>query len=273
MRLGLHIDPPLAAIPAQLAAAGLDVFQTTLRDPHRFGNHGVPDEEDQAAFRAAAGAKPPWGMVHASLLTNLASPDGRIRNASVSSLVGDLRLARALGLAGVCFHVGYARGHRDQDSALAAASRKLAQVLERAPEGARPLLENACEGSELAKTIAELGRLVRDAAVPPERLGVVVDTCHLHAAGFDLAEPEAGDRLAEALAAEGLLERLVALHLNDCQGPCGCGRDRHAAPGEGSIGPGLRAIVRHRAFRHLPAVLEVPADAARRGVAYLDEQD
>ena len=30
---GLHVDPPLAAIPAILAAAGVARFQTTLRNP------------------------------------------------------------------------------------------------------------------------------------------------------------------------------------------------------------------------------------------------
>ena len=53
------------------------------------------------------------------------------------------------------------------------------------------------------------------------------------------------------------------------QGPVGCRRDRHAAPGEGSIGEGLLAIGRQPAFRDVPAIFEVSVEAARRGVAYL----
>jgi endonuclease IV len=93
----------------------------------------------------------------------------------------------------------------------------------------------------------------------------------LHAAGFDLSVDDAGDRLVDALDAEGLLDRLLAFHLNDCEGDCGCGRDRHAAPGEGTIGAGLLSIVRHAAFRGLPLILEVDVDAAVRGIAYLRE--
>jgi deoxyribonuclease-4 len=273
MRPALHVDPPLAAIPAAVAAEGVSCFQTTLRDPQRFGNTGVPPPEDRAAYLDAVRGGPPlWGVVHGSLLVNLASPDGRVRNASVSSLVGDLKLGRELGLAGVCFHAGYAKGHPDRASALAAAARKLVQVLEKAPDGIRVLLENACEGSELAVDVDEMARLVRDTGAPPERLGILLDTCHLHAAGFDLSGPEAGERLAGALDEAGLLDRLAAFHLNDCQGPAGCRRDRHAAPGEGTIGAGLASVGRQTAFRHMPAILEVSPDGARRGIAYLTSQ-
>ncbi len=92
---------------------------------------------------------------------------------------------------------------------------------------------------------------------------------HLHAAGFDLSGADAGERLAEALEAEDLLTRLIALHFNDCEGPCGCARDRHAAPGEGTIGAGLLSVAGHEAFRALPLILEVDPAAAMRGIAYL----
>ena len=49
LRPALHIDPPLAAIPAILKEHGLDAFQTTLRDPQRFGKSGIPDPDDQEA--------------------------------------------------------------------------------------------------------------------------------------------------------------------------------------------------------------------------------
>ncbi len=267
MRPALHVDPPLAAIPAILRSDGVDAFQTTLRNPQRFGKAGIPEPADQAAFRAAAAGL--WGIAHATLLVNLASPDGRIRNASASSLLGDLQLAAQLGFAGVCFHVGYAKGHPDIGAALSAAARKLGQVVASMPAGACAVIENSCEGTELGKEIAEIGRLVRDVAAPRERLAVLIDTCHLHAAGFDLAGAGAGDRLAQALQAEGILDRVIAFHLNDCQGPCGCKRDRHAVPGAGTIRDGLLSVVHHPAFADLPMILELPIDDARRGIAYL----
>jgi len=202
---------------------------------------------------------------------NLASPERRIRNSSVSSLQADLKVAAEVGLAGVCFHVGYAKGHPSTESALALATRKLDELLERTPASPRLLLENSCEGSELGQTVAELARLLRDVGAPPERLGLLIDTCHLHAAGFDLSGADAGDRLAEALDAEDVLDRVAAFHLNDCQLPCGAHRDRHAVPGAGTIGMGVISVATHPAFAALPGVLELSVEDARRGLAFLRE--
>ncbi|HSV73726.1 MAG TPA: deoxyribonuclease IV [Chthonomonadales bacterium] len=269
-RLGIHSDPPLAAIPATLEAAGVCVFQTCLRDPRRLSREGIPSEDDQDAFRAAAGAEGTiWGIAHASMLTSLGSTDPRIRNASASALCGDAALAASLGLSGVCFHVGYEKGHPDRASALDAVARKLAQVVERLPNGARVLLENGCEGTELGQTVEEVAAVVRAVGAAPEQVGVVLDTCHLHVAGFDLAAEDGARRLVDAIEASAIADRLVALHLNDARFACGSKRDRHATPGEGTIGAGLLRVMAEPLFAGLPAILEVDAKDASRGLAYL----
>jgi deoxyribonuclease-4 len=269
VRVGLSIDPPLAAIPALLRAEGVDVYQTVLRDPGRFGNYGVPEPADRAALVEGLRGTGVWGVAHGSLLVNLASPEGRIRNSSVSSLLADLKVAAEIGLDAVCFHVGYAKGHPSAEAALALATRKLGELIGRMPAGPRLLLENSCEGTELGQTIAELARLVRDVGAPADRFGLLIDTCHLHAAGFDLAGDEAGPRLADALDAEGVLDRVAAFHLNDCQLPCGAHRDRHATPGAGTMGMGVVSVARHPAFAALPGVLELSVDDARQGLMFL----
>jgi apurinic endonuclease APN1 len=271
MRVGLSIDPPLAAIPGLLSAEGVDVYQTVLRDPGRFGNYGVPEPADRAALVEGLRGRSVWGVAHGSLLVNLASPEGRIRNSSVSSLLADLKVAAEVGLDAVCFHVGYAKGHPSPDAALTLATRKLGEMIARMPAGPRLLLENSCEGTELGQTIAEMARLVRDVGAPADRFGLLIDTCHLHAAGFDLSGDDAGQRLADALSAEGVLERVVAFHLNDCQLPCGAHRDRHATPGAGTIGLGVVSVAKHPAFASLPGVLELSIEDARRGLAFLRE--
>ncbi len=266
-RYGPHFPPPLALIPARLEAFGATVFQTVLRDEKRLSKTGIPDEADQAAYRAEASGL--WGMVHASLLTNLASPDPRVRNGSVGALVQDANLASSLGMAGVCFHVGYAKGHESREAALAEVARKLKEVVKRLKPGARVFLENGCEGSELGETVEELGAVLRMAEADPAQVGVVLDTCHLHVAGFDLAAPDAPDRLLDAMNAAGVTPSLAALHLNDAREPCGSRRDRHAVPGEGTIGEGLIRLMARPEFGNLPAVLEVSEEGAARGIAFL----
>ena len=231
----------------------------------------MPEPADRAALVAGLAGRRAWGVAHGSLLVNLASPEGRIRNSSVSSLLADLKVAAEVGIDAVCFHVGYAKGHPSAEDALVLATRKLGELIAKMPAGPRLLLENSCEGSELGQTIPELARLLRDVGAPPEQFGLLIDTCHLHAAGFDLSGDEGGARLADALAAEGVLERVVAFHLNDCQLPCGAHRDRHAAPGTGTIGMGVVSVARHPAFAALPGVLELGLDDARTGLTFLRE--
>lgn len=268
--LGIHVDPPLAPIPGILSAAGVHAFQTTLRDPRRLSKEGVPDEEDRQAFLAECRRLGPFrGIVHASLLTSLGSPDPRIRNGSAGALVSDANLAAALGLDGVCFHAGYEKGHASRAEALAAVTRKLAEVVGRLEPGARVLIENGCEGTELGQTVGELATVVDGVDAGPDRLGVVLDTCHLHVAGLDLAAPGSEIRLADIVVASGLAPYLAALHLNDALAPCGSHRDRHATPGKGTIGDGLLRIVRHDLFRQLPAILELGIDDALQGIEFL----
>ena len=270
-RFGPHIDPPLAFIPPTLEQHGLRVFQTTLRDPRRLSKESIPDEEDQAAFTAgAARSGGLWGMVHASMLTSLGSADPRIRNGSAGALVSDANLAAELGLAGVCFHIGYAKGHDSQEKAVEAVVYKLTDVVGRLKPGARVLLENGAEGTELGLNIAEVGRVAAGVDCGPEKLGFVLDTCHLHVAGYDLCAPDAPDRVADEIDAAGLRPYLAALHINDAQAPCGSHRDRHATPGEGTIGEGLVRFARHPLFADLPAILEISQSAALRGIAYLE---
>ncbi len=280
---GYHFDPPLATIPYRLSAQASSVFQTTLRDPMRLASVGIPDADDQAAYVAAAAAdavseltagdqhneRTVWGMVHASLITNIASPDTRIRHGSINALIADANLAASLGLKGVCFHGGYQKGHANREDALNMLAVKLADVLGKLKPGAQVWIENGCEGTELGQTIEEIGNVVRASGGSPAQLGFVLDTCHLHVAGTDLAAPDAAERLADAINAAGLTPFLRVLHLNDAREACGSHRDRHAIPGQGTIGAGLLRLCAYPLFAPLPAILELGTDAAAQGIEYM----
>ncbi len=269
-RFGPHIDPPLSLIPPILGSRSFTVFQTTLRDPRRLSKDGVPDLDDQAGFRSGVPTiNGLWGIAHASMLTSLGSPVPRIRNGSAGALASDANLAASLGMAGVCFHVGYGKGHDTQDAAISAVIYKLTDVVVRLGPGACVLLENGAEGSELGQTIAEVGQVARGVSAGPDKLGLVLDTCHLHVAGFDMCDPGAPAQLADDIEAAGLTPHLMALHLNDAKFPCGSKRDRHAPPGEGTIGDGLLRILEHPMFNSLPCILEMDITDAERGIAYL----
>ncbi|MEP6756943.1 MAG: deoxyribonuclease IV [Chthonomonadales bacterium] len=265
--IGPHIDPPLSLIPPVLSSLKTKVFQTTLRDVRRLSKDGIPDTDDQAGYIAHNSGL--WGIAHASMLISLGSPDPRIRNGSVSALAADANLAAQLGLAGVCFHVGYEKGHDSRQKALDEVIRKLSEVIGKLKPGARVLLENGCEGTELGQTVEEVAYVAKGVGASADQLGFVLDTCHLHVAGFDLAADVAPERLASDLTESGMMQVLTCLHLNDAQAACGSHRDRHAAPGVGTIGDGLLRLLGHSSFSEIPVILEMGMDAYERGRAFL----
>jgi deoxyribonuclease-4 len=104
---------------------------------------------------------------------------------------------------------------------------------------------------ELARLRAAIGSDVRD------RVAFCADTCHLFAAGYDLA----GD--FDAVWAEWDrilgLDLLRCLHLNDSRTPLGARRDRHALIAEGTLGAEpFRRLMRDHRFDRIPKILETP---------------
>ena len=91
------------------------------------------------------------------------------------------------------------------------------------------------------------------------RVGVCLDTCHSHAAGYDLVTPE-GFRgtLARFDDVVGLVS-LRGMHLNDALKDRSSRVDRHAGLGKGTIGlEPFRRIMREPRFDGIPLILETP---------------
>ena len=104
---------------------------------------------------------------------------------------------------------------------------------------------------ELAEIIGRVDAKHRD------RVGVCVDTCHVHAAGYDLVNDYDGvmARLADTLG----LGRLRVMHLNDSKTPFASRRDRHELIAEGSLGEGpFRRIMTDARLAAVPKVIETP---------------
>lgn len=113
-------------------------------------------------------------------------------------------------------------------------------------------------GSEVGGTFEELGEIIRQVEVK-DRIGVCMDTCHVWAAGYDIANDLDGvlRRFDDAIG----LKYLKAVHINDSVFPLGMHKDRHAKIGEGEIGlEALGRFVRHEALRDLPYILETRND-------------
>ena len=126
--------------------------------------------------------------------------------------------------------------------------------------GTPVLLETmAGKGTEIGRDFGELARIIGQVD-PALRgvLGVTLDTCHIHDAGYDLSDFDGVLREFDAVIG---LDRLRAVHLNDSVNERGARKDRHAKIGEGCIGAEiLCGIARHPLLSGIPMILETPND-------------
>lgn len=113
----------------------------------------------------------------------------------------------------------------------------------------------AGKGSEIGYHFDHIRYLI-DHCKFAEHLGVCMDTCHLHDAGFDLTN---FDRILDEFDQKIGLSRLSCIHVNDSKNIRGARKDRHANIGFGEIGfEALHKIVHNPRVEHVVKILETP---------------
>jgi len=196
-------------------------------------------------------------LLHTPYLVNIGAPDPDTYARSVATIVHAADRARRLD-AYVVVHAGRTVG-TDRTPALRRAAAAVLTALKLCPD-TKILVEPTSGGrGSVASTIAETAELL--ACVDDDRVGLCLDTCHLHVAGHDLSRPRSvRATLDEAHAAFGL-SRVVAIHANDAKDPAGSCRDRHESLGRGTIGAaGFRAFLSDPRLGHAAVVCETPGD-------------
>jgi deoxyribonuclease-4 len=180
---------------------------------------------------------------------------------SCAALADELTRAAILGASYVVTHVGTA--FRDEPERTVG---RIARGVDRAWEAAgapavRVLLENtAGAGTTFGDGPEELGAILAAIDSAAGHVGVCIDTCHAHAAGWDLSQPHAWKRLVDRFESYCGMP-IEALHANDCLLEPGLHRDRHAWIGDGTIGyEGFAAIVAEPRLRGRPVITEMPGD-------------
>ena len=89
------------------------------------------------------------------------------------------------------------------------------------------------------------------------RLGVCVDTCHVHAAGYPLDTLKHFEQTFQELDQTVGLKHVKAFHLNDSKQSLGSRVDRHAHIGQGHLGlEPFRMLLNDRRFSKVPMYLE-----------------
>jgi len=264
-RIGIHLGTTGGASNAVERAReiGANTFQIFSSSPRMWRAPKV--DPKQAArmkeLRAALDVGPL--VIHTSYLVNVCSQTEEIREKSVAAFRGEIERALALGAEYLVLHPGSWKGlTRDEGLRLAADS--ITRAIDGLAWQGTPfhiLIENTA-GAEFSlggsfEQVAELVERLR--ATAP--VGVCLDTCHTHVAGYDLVTAEGYEETMRQAAATVGFEAVRVWHCNDAKAARGSKLDRHEHIGQGTMGlEPFRRLLNDGRFAHCAFIAETPVD-------------
>ena len=254
--IGCHLsasDGNLAMVRTA-QSIGANTFAFFTRNPR--GSKAKPEDPADCAAAMEELKRLEFGtlVAHGAYTMNLCTADPDARAFAASVLCDDLRRMAALPGNFYNFHPGSHVG-QGTDTGIA----QIVDALKLALAPGYPvtvLLEAmAGKGSEIGGKFEELKAIIDGAG--SDQVGVCLDTCHIHDAGYDIVNDLDGV-LLEFDRVVGL-RRLKALHLNDSKNPFASHKDRHECIGQGNLGlQTFEHIINHPALAGLPMILETP---------------
>ena len=257
LTIGCHLSTSKGfdAMGKTALSIGANTFAFFTRNP-RGGAAKAIDPDDAAALRELL-AENDFGtlVAHAPYTLNPCSDKPHAREFARECMADDLVRMEAVPHSYYNFHPG-SHVKQGADVGIELISGLLNEVL--APEQTTTvLLETmAGKGTEVGRTFEELAAII-DRVELSDHMGVCLDTCHVHDAGYDIVGDLDGvlEQFDQALG----IDRLRAIHINDSKNPLGSHKDRHERIGQGTIGiEAFERIVRHPQLRDLPFILETP---------------
>lgn len=257
--IGCHLSASKGylAMGKEAVSIGANTFQFFTRNP-RGGKAKDIDEGDVKAFLDFSKEN---GidiiLAHAPYTLNLCSADKGIREFAKNTMADDLKRMEYTPGNLYNFHPGSHVG-QGEDVGIDFIAGALNEVL--FPEMTTTvLLETmAGKGSEIGRSFEELRRIL-DKVELSGKMGVCLDTCHIHDGGYDIVNNL--DGVIEEFDKVIGIEKLRAVHINDSMNPLGAHKDRHNKIGEGEIGlSAMTNIINHPKLKDLPFFLETPND-------------
>jgi len=264
-RIGIHLGTTGGASNAVERAAeiGANTFQIFSSSPRMWRAPKV--DPKQAARMKELRAKLDVGplVIHTSYLVNVCSQTEEVREKSVVAFHAEIERALALGAEFLVLHPGSWKGlTRDEGLTLAADSiRRAIDGLAWQETPFHILIENTA-GAEfsLGGSFEQVAELV-ERLKPSAPMGVCLDTCHTHVAGYDLVSAEGYEQTVTQAAATIGLDAVRVWHMNDAKAARGSKLDRHEEIGKGTMGlEPFRRLLNDPRFAHCAFIAETPVE-------------
>jgi deoxyribonuclease IV len=251
------------AYAQEVKAEAIQVFASNPR------GWAMPDANVEAdtLFRDKALELDIETYVHAPFLINLGSPTVATYENSVASTAYSLRRAREIGSKGVVVHTGSAVDADYVDKAWKQIKKGVMPVLDKLKEDDPWLLlePTAGQGQSLVKKLDDLLHYFEALEWHP-KVGVCLDTCHVFAAGHDIAKKGGMTETLDLLVKLVGIERIQLIHANDSMDVCGALKDRHENLGDGKIGiKAFEELLAHPVAQSAPLILETPGMEEKHG--------
>lgn len=194
-------------------------------------------------------------VVHAPYIINLANTiKPETYEIAVKFLRTEIDRTMAMGAKYIVLHPG-SHVKAGTEAGIEAIIRGLNTVLKADDEVIICLETMSGKGSECGRSFEELKQII-DGVNLKEKIGICLDTCHIHDAGYDLTD---FDQVLNQFDQTIGLDRLHVLHINDSKNPINSSKDRHENLGYGYIGfEILSDIVNHPRLEDKIKLLETP---------------
>ena len=195
-------------------------------------------------------------ICHAPYLINLGNiVNKNVYNLSLDILINEINRCAAFGCKILVLHPGSSLG-QDKIECLDSLIQGINSAISSTNNNVVIAVETmAGKGNELGANFDEIGYIVRN-VVNKERIGVCLDTCHIHDAGYDLNN---FDEVLEKFNKRVGLKFLKVIHINDSKNEISSHKDRHENFGFGKIGfESLIRIVYHPLLDGIPKIIESP---------------
>ncbi len=238
---------------------GAEVIQVFASSPRMWAMPPAKPDLDEA-FKIKASELDIHTYVHAPFLINLGSPTETTYLNSLASTKYSLQRATDINALGVVIHTGSAVDVNFVDQAWKQIHEGMMPILNALDEDSPFLLlePTAGQGQSLVKKLDDLENYLKALEYHP-KVGICLDTCHVFAAGHDIATKGGMAKTLDLLVEVAGAERFKLIHANDSMDVCGALKDRHQNIGDGHIGvQPFAELLAHPAAAGVPLVLETP---------------
>lgn len=273
LTLGCHLSSSkgFKKMGEDAISIGANTFQFFTRNPRGSKAKDI-DEEDVKEFLDII-AENNFGKIlaHAPYTLNACSADPKNREFAIEIMKDDLKRMEYIPGNLYNFHPG-SHVKQGAEVGIQYIADALNEILTE-DQTTTVLLETMSgKGTEVGRNFQEIAEIISKVNLK-EKMGVCLDTCHIHDAGYDIVNDL--DNVLDEFDKIIGLERLKAIHLNDSKNPFESHKDRHETIGNGYIGlDAITRIINHPKLRNLPFYLETPneLDGYKKEIQLLRER-